>query len=181
MLIILTGSSGSGKNTIIKEVMKRKRDVEVMKTCTTRKPRNAQDDAYIFISLEEFQEKLKRGEFFEYEEVHKGIFYGTLKESLDKVFEEKIYMKDIDVCGAKKLKELLGENVRRIFLDVPKDELKRRLIERGESEESAEVRLSRYEFEKSFAKDYDLVIENKCLEDTVEIILRFLTEIKGEK
>ena len=79
MLIVLSGSSGSGKNTIIREIQRLRPSVKVMKSCTTRKKRDEGDNAYYFLDEAEFREKIENGDFFEFEEVHKGILYGILK------------------------------------------------------------------------------------------------------
>ena len=179
MLVILSGSSGSGKTTVIQKIIDLKPEIQLMKTCTTRDKRNKNDDTYIFLSLEEFNQKIQNGEFFEFQQVHKGLLHGTLKSSLERVKESDcIFIKDIDVLGAKKIKQYLGENVKMIFLDVPKEELRKRITARGESKESVEIRLSRYEFENSFKKDYDLIIKNKDVDATVKAILSYLEEEK---
>lgn len=174
MLIILSGSSGSGKNTIINEIIKRKPHIDILKSCTSRPRRDEKENNYIYLDLKEFNDKIKNKEFFEFEEVHKGIFYGTLKDSLKKAKSKKIFIKDIDVNGSMKLKKELGDDVKLVYLDVPKEVLRDRIIKRGESDESAELRLSRYDYERSFADKYDLVIKNKDLDETVEIIIKEL-------
>lgn len=177
MLIVLSGPSGSGKNTIIKEVMKSQPSLKIMKTCTTRKRRGEGDDAYYFLTEQEFKDKLKNNEFFEYEQVHKGLYYGVLKSSINKVLGKDIYLKDIDVNGYMKLKKEFGENVCGIYLDVPKKVLIDRLLKRGESEESAKKRLSRFEYEKSFSSKYDLVIKNDDLKTTANEIIKFIKNL----
>ena len=174
MLIILSGSSGSGKNTIIKEIIKRKPHVKVWKSCTTRKKRSEEDDAYIFLTPEEFKKMQDNDEFFEVEEVHKGNLYGTLKKALENVKDDAIYIKDIEVNGAMKLKDKLKEHVKLIYLDVPKEVLRERIIKRGETPQSAELRLSRFDYERSFIDKYDLVIKNNELEKSVKKIIKAL-------
>lgn len=171
MLIIFSGSSGSGKNTIIKEIIKNKPYVRIMKSCTTRKKRDEGDNAYYFLTPEEFDQKIKNNELYEYEEVHKGLFYGVLRKSLEDVKGKEIFMKDVDVNGAMKLKKELKENVKLVYLDVPKEKLMKRILSRGETEESAKLRLSRYEYERSFIDNYDLVIKNEDINKSVKIII----------
>lgn len=181
MLFVLSGSSGSGKGTIINEVIRVRPEINLMKTCTTRPKRNAADVNYIFLSRQDFEKKIKKEEFFEYEEVHKGNLYGILKESLEKVEKGGLYIKDIDVRGVQKLKQRLKDNIRLIYLDVPKKELRKRIIARGETEKSADLRLSIYDFEKSFMKDYDLVVKNKNLDRSVKIILDYIEKVEKGK
>ena len=76
-----------------------------------------------------------------------------------------------------KLKKEFGENVCGVYLDVPKKELIDRLLKRGESEESAKKRLSRFEYEKSFSSNYDLVIKNKDLKTTANEIIKFIKNL----
>ena len=171
MLIVISGSSGSGKNTVIHEIQKHRPDVKIMKSCTTRKKRDKNDDAYYFLSEEEFKQKILNNEFFEFEEVHKGIYYGILKSSVENVIGKDVYMKDVDVKGSVKLKETLGEDAKLVYLDVPKEILRERILKRGESEESANLRLSRYEFEKGYADEYDLIISNESIEQTAKKII----------
>lgn len=174
MLIILSGSSGSGKNTIINEIMKIKPHVKIMKTCTTRKPRNEEDRGYFFLTEEEFNKKKDNNEFFEVEQVHKGIYYGTLKTLIEEMKRnDQVFMKDIDVNGAIKLKKELKDDAKLVFLDNEKDILFDRIIKRGETEDSAKLRLSRYDYERSFIDKYDLVIKNNDKEDTVKKIIDY--------
>lgn len=174
MLIVISGPSGSGKNTIINEIIKRKPYVKVMKTCTTRPPRNSEDNGYYFLTEEEFNKKKENNEFFEVEQVHKGIYYGTLKSIIEEMKQnDQIFMKDIDVNGAMKLRDELKDNVKLVFLDNEKDVLFDRILKRGETEESARLRLSRFDYERSFINEYDMVIVNHDKEDTVNKIINY--------
>ncbi len=172
MLIILSGVSGTGKNTVIREVLKRKNEATIMKSVTTR-PRRESDDCYIYMTEEEFLLRRDNGEFFETEEVH-GKYYGVLKASLENVINNPniIYMKDIDVHGTERIVSFLKDkaDVLTIFLDAPNEVLFDRLIKRGESEERAKIRLQRGEMEREYKNSYDYVIENLNLETTVKFI-----------
>ncbi len=183
MLFILSGSSGAGKNTIINKLIEENEDFQIMKSCTTRTPRGVNDlNAYFFLTEEDFQRKIKNNEFFENEEVHKGLFYGVLKASLEKIKNSRVYLKDIDVLGAMNILRGVGkENVKLIYIDVPKQELKKRILERGENEQNATLRLSRYDFEKSFIDKYDLVIKNESLEESMIIIKDYIDMIIKQK
>ncbi len=183
MLIILSGVSGAGKNTVICELIKRRKDLRLFPTCTTREKRKNEREGqpYFFLTKEGFLKKQKDGEFFETQETH-GNLYGVLNKSLEDVGKmTKIdFIKDIDVCGNIKLKKELKENALSIFLDVPEDELFRRLIARGESEESARFRLSRGAMEKEHIHEYDYVIENLNLEETVQKISDIIEKTKKQ-
>ena len=182
MLILLSGVSGVGKNTVIANLLERRKNLSFMLSGTTRTRRNSEKDAnYIYMTKEEFARREKNGDFFETQQVH-GNMYGILKDSLLKASEdrEKDYIKDIDVYGNKKVRGFLKgkAKVLSIFLDAPDDVLAERLRGRGEEEERIKVRLSRAEEERAHKKDYDAVIENIDLEKTIKTILELIKKNK---
>ena len=182
MLILLSGVSGVGKNTVIARLLKMRKNLCFMLSGTTRPRRNSEKDAnYIYMTKEEFARREKNGDFFETQQVH-GNMYGILKDSLLKASEdrEKDYIKDIDVYGNKKVRDFLKgkAKVLSIFLDAPDDVLVERLRGRGEEEERIKVRLSRAEEERAHKKDYDAVIENIDLEKTIKTILELIEKNK---
>ena len=114
--------------------------------------------------------------------MHQGIWYGVLNKSIDDVIKgEKHYIKDIDVNGADKIANfLIGKtHVIKIFVDAPNEILKERLLKRGESEEKANLRVSRAEYERTFKDKYDLKIENIELDATIRIVNRFVEQQKN--
>ena len=180
MLVILSGVSGAGKDTIKKELIKRMDNVISLPSYTSRKPRPDEEEGvqYHFISKEEFKEKIKNNEFYEYD-LHHENYYGTSKKLMnEKIASGKIIVKDIEVNGTENLVKILGNDVRlvTIFLKVEREELKRRLIARGDnlSEKDLEIRLGRLEYEESKIKLYDYVIKNDNLEKTVQIIMAII-------
>ena len=181
MFIVLSGVSGSGKNTVIEELKKRK-NFKVFRSAVTRqaRPNEKKGEIYIFVTRGEFEDKIKNGELFEYELVHEE-YRGILKSELEKVKADKTsdYIRDIDVKGNQKLRKYFSkEEILSIFLEVDDSELKKRLKNRGESDESIALRLSRAPMERTHKKDYDLVIENNDLGKTVEAILRAIEKKK---
>jgi len=183
MLVLLSGVSGAGKDTIKKELMKRLDNITSMPSYTDRSPRPGEvnGEVYHFITTEEFEEKIKQDEFYEYS-VHHEHYYGTSKKVLNnKIKEGKIIVKDIEVNGTENLLNLLKDDIKivTIFLRVPKDELRRRLENRIEkaSIKEIELRLNRFDFEESKIGMYDYVLKNDDLEKTVQIIM---TIIKNE-
>ncbi len=181
MLIVFSGVSASGKNTIMGELEKRRADCKILKKSsgTTRpeRPTDKEFQTYVFYSKEEFEKEIKEGKFFEYEEVH-GNYYGIIKEVLDKAVEDDkcYYMRDIDVHGQERLKKYFegrGKLIS-IFLDAPDEVLKERLKDRGEDKERIKVRLSRGTMERSYKKNYDLVIDNTNMENTINTIIDYL-------
>ena len=182
MLVILSGVSGAGKDTIKKELLKRMEDVVTLPSFTSRERRPIEEEAvqYHFITKEAFEEKIKKGDFYEYD-VHHGNYYGTSRELLNEKIEQgKIIVKDIEVNGTENLIKLLGRDTRivTIFLKVGKEELKKRLFERGDNAQDIELLLSRLDYEESKLKLYDYVIKNDYFEKTVQIIM---TIIENEK
>lgn len=184
MLVILSGVSGAGKDTIRKELMKRLNNTTSLPSYTSRNPREDEEEGvqYHFITKEEFEKKIENNEFYEYN-IHHNNYYGTSKVLLnDKISSGKIIIKDIEVNGTENLINLLKDDVKivTIFLKVEKEELRRRLINRGDnlSEEEMNLRLGRLEYEESKIKLYDYVIKNDDFEKTVQIIM---TIIENEK
>lgn len=182
MLVILSGVSGAGKDTIKKQLIKRMDNVTTIASYTDRPKRNSDvDGQYNYVSKEEFEDMIKNDELYEYS-VHHNHYYGTSKKLLNKNIEEgKIIVKDIDVNGTHDLVEIFKDHVKivTIFLKVPKDILKARLEKREENPDIKEIqlRLNRFDYEESKISNYDYVIKNNDLEKTVQIIM---TIIKNE-
>jgi len=183
MLVILSGVSGAGKDTIKKELIKRENNIVTIPSFTDR-PMRANDvegGTYHFVTTEEFERMIKDDELYEYN-VHHEHYYGTSKKVFnDKVKEGKIIVKDIDVNGTENLVKLLEKDMKvvTIFLRVPKEELERRLKNRLDKPSLKEIklRLNRFDYEESRINLYDYVLKNDDLEKTVQIIS---TIIKNE-
>lgn len=188
MLVLLSGVSGAGKDTIKKELLKRMDNVTTMPSYTDRLPRPGETEGgvYHFITKEEFEQKIKEEEFYEYS-VHHEHYYGTSRKILNENIKKgKIIVKDIEVNGTENLLKLLKDDVKivTIFLRVPKEELRRRLENRIEkaSIKEIELRLNRFDYEESKIGLYDYVIKNDDLEKTVQIIMTIIeNENKLEK
>ena len=183
MLVILSGVSGAGKDTIKKELIKRMDNVISLPSFTSREPREGEEEGvqYHFITRDEFMKKIAQDEFYEYD-IHHNNYYGTSRKLMnEKIQSGKIIVKDIEVNGTENLIKLLANETKLvpIFLKVDREELKRRLINRGDnlSPEEMELRLGRLDYEESKIGLYDYVIKNDDLEKTVQIIM---TIIKNE-
>ena len=183
MLVLLSGVSGAGKDTIKKELIKRMENVTSIPSFTDRKPREGEvnGEIYNFVTTEEFEQRIKDKEFYEYS-VHHEHYYGTSRKVLgDMIKSGKIIVKDIDVNGTENLVKLLKDEIGivTIFLRVPKEELRRRLVNRGDkaSIKEIELRLNRFDYEESKIGIYDYVLKNDNLEKSVQIIS---TIIKNE-
>lgn len=173
-LVIIAGSSGAGKNTVMEELFKRDKKFKKFVTYTTRDKRPGEIDHvnYHYITKEEFKEKIDNDEILEYEIIHDNMYGSSMLELLKIIKDGYIVINDFGVEGTKNIKEKLKDkiDVLTIYLNVPKDELKRRLIGRGDKSDSIKRRMERYDYELSFAKDYDFVIDNIDLEETVDKI-----------
>lgn len=178
--IIFSAPSGSGKTTIVREMMKRGFPLEFSVSATSRAPRGEEKNGidYHFLSLEEFNQKIEKDEFIEWEEVYTGVKYGTPKSELDRIFAEgKLPIFDLDVIGGLNLKKLLGDEALAVFIQVSNIEvLKDRLINRAtDSEESIQKRLDKAAYEMSFAPQFDVTIINDHLEEAYEETFQTLT------
>lgn len=180
MLVILSGVAGAGKDTIKKELIKRMDNVATVASYTDRPPRpgDVPGETYNFLSTEEFEEKIKSGELYEYS-VHHEHYYGTSKDLMtEKIETGKIIVKDIEVNGTEKLIRLLKEDTKivTIFLRVPKEELRKRLTERIDkpSIKEIELRLNRFDYEESKIWMYDYVLKNDNLDKTTNIVMEII-------
>ena len=180
MLVIISGVAGAGKDTIKKELIKRMENVESMPSFTSRPMRDGDvpGETYNFVTKEEFEEMIKKDEFYEYD-IHHNNYYGVSKKILnEKLKMGKIIVKDVDVNGTENLIRLLKNETRivTIFLRVPKEELKRRLENRIDKPGPEEVilRLNRFDYEESKISLYDYVLKNNDLEKTVQIIMSII-------
>ena len=184
MLIILAGVAGAGKDTVKKELIRRMEDVVTLPSFTTRPMRegDVEGGTYYFVSKEEFEQRIKNNEFYEYD-IHHNNYYGTSRKILnEKISSGKVIVKDIDVNGTENLVKLLKDDTKivTIFLKITKEEMEKRLKNRIDKPDNNEIalRLSRYDYETSKIDNYDCIINNNELEKTVQIIM---TIIENEK
>lgn len=184
MIIALSGSSCCGKNTVIKELLKENKNLEYIKTFSSRDMREGESEGnpYHFVTKEVFQEKIKNGDFLEHELIHNN-FYGVDKQICIESLNKNINLiKDMGVLGTFNLKEKLSEYlVETIFLWVSKAELKKRLKKRGDSAQQIKLRLKRYKFEQNSMLKYNFIIQNNNLHTTLAIINKILENNKDSK
>lgn len=180
MLVLLSGVSGAGKDTIKKQLIQRMEKVESLPSYTDRKPRNNDIPGvtYNFVDTQEFERMIKDEELYEYS-VHHEHYYGTSKKLLnDKINNGKIIVKDIEVNGVENLLKILKNDVKivTIFLRVPKEQLQKRLENRIDKLALKEIqlRLNRFDYEESKIGMYDYIIKNNDLEKTVQIIMTII-------
>lgn len=180
MLVVLSGVAGAGKDTIKKELIKRMDNVSSIPSFTTRPPREGDipGETYVFLSKEEFEEKIKNDEIYEYD-IHHNHYYGTSKKFLNEKAKDSIIVKDIDVNGTEILKKTLTDiKIVTIFLRVPREEIRHRLENRIDKPSEGEIilRMNRFDYEESKIGLYDYVLKNDDLEKAVSIIQRIIEE-----
>lgn len=168
-LIIFSAPSGSGKTTLVHHILKKRTDIDFSISCTTRKKREKEQEGkdYYFMDKKTFKEKIKNGEFVEYEEVYDGIYYGTLKSELFRIWKMgKSVVFDMDVVGGLNLKKQFGDKALAIFVQPPSlSTLKNRLINRStESLEKISMRMAKAKKEIIFAEKFDIILVNNELE-----------------
>ena len=182
-LVIFSAPSGSGKTTIVRELLKRFDCFEFSISATSRKPRGQEQHGvdYYFMTNEEFMAHVANDDFVEWEEVYQGTCYGTLKAEMNRIWDNgHVILFDVDVMGGISLKRLFGDDACSVFIMPPSvEELERRLRGRGtDSEEVILKRIAKAEFEISKAPEFDHVVVNDKLEvavaDVTNIITNFL-------
>ena len=110
-VLIISAPSGSGKTTVVNHLLESFDCFAFSVSATTRAPRGVEKDgeAYYFISEEEFRRRIAADAFIEYEEVYKGVLYGTLKSEVDRIWKQgKVILFDVDVKGGVNLKKYFG-------------------------------------------------------------------------
>lgn len=184
-VIILTAPSGAGKTSITKFLLANYPQLAFSVSATTRAPRGAEQDGvdYHFISPTAFERHIYQNDFLEYEMVYEGLYYGTLKSELDRIWAlGKTPVLDIDVKGAIAIQKQLGEKSLSIFILPPSIEvLKERLEKRNtESPEKVQMRLDKAAFEISFSNQFNAVVKNENLEtacnETASLIQDFISK-----
>ena len=176
-LIIITGPSGVGKGTVVKELLDRNKDIWLSISATTRNPRVGEKDGlnYYFISEERFKDMIDKKEFLEWAQFA-GNYYGTplstVNEKIEKGF---IVLLEIEVEGAKQIKEKFPEALSIFLLPPSKAELEKRIRNRGtEKEEAIDRRLSRADYEIASSDEFDFVLTNHDVDETVKGVFKII-------
>lgn len=179
LLIIISGPSGVGKGTIVKELLKRD-GYALSVSCTTRarRPGEVDGESYFFISKEEFRKKIERGGFLEYSE-HFDNYYGTPRDFVEEQLKNHDVILEIEVDGGLSAKQSHPEAILIMVVPPNTEELLSRLHHRGtESEEIIAKRLKRMDYELSKEKYYDYIITNDVLERAVDEIEQIIKSNK---
>ncbi|RMG22557.1 MAG: guanylate kinase [Armatimonadetes bacterium] len=172
-LVILSGPSAVGKDTLIRRWRDRNPRVERVITCTTRAPREGEVNGkdYYFLSRQEFIKKRESGELLESEPVYTETLYGTPKADVERLLSEgKIAVLNIDVKGAKNIKRQYPDALTVFILPPSLDELRNRLLGRNPNEDPVRVqeRLKRAEMEIAESDWYEVRIVNDDIDRAVD-------------
>lgn len=182
-LFIISGPSGSGKNAIVRGVLKKIPRATQMITCTTRQPRPGEKDGkdYYFLTEKKFKEKIKKNEFIEWARVHEIYYFGTSKKVLERLEKRcKIIILAIDVQGVGSFRKLKIPHTS-IFINA---ESKEKLISRirkragGMPDDLLKLRLKSAAKELKEAKKYDFQVINyeDGLDETINKVVKIITK-----
>lgn len=177
-LVVISGASGVGKGTVLKEMMSRRPDLLFSVSATTRSPRPGEEDGvhYYFISREEFEGMIARGEFLEYSQ-HHNHYYGTPRAQVQQKQQHSHVLLDIEPNGAAQVRKTAPDAVL-IFIEAPSwKELEHRLRGRGDTpEDQIAIRLERAKWEMAQRDWYDHVVVNddagRCAEEILTILAK---------
>lgn len=174
-ILVISGPSGSGKSSLMHEMMKRVEDTYFSISTTTRQMRDGEIEGkdYFFISKDEFKQGIEEGNFLEWARVHDNYYGTSLKQILKELNAGKTVIFDIDVQGHKIAQEKFGNIITSVFVTTPNQEvLKERLINRGtDSAESIEKRLNNAISEMTRVKEYDFLLINDYFDKTLESLV----------
>ncbi|HEY1563409.1 MAG TPA: guanylate kinase [Gaiellaceae bacterium] len=181
-VLVVTGPSGAGKGTLIRELVERVPGIEVTVSATTRERRRGEEDGreYWFLSDEDFLARVARGELLEHVEYVSGHRYGTLRSELQRIAANgHVPLLELETVGALRVKHEVAGAVT-IFISARVEELERRLRERA-TESTGEIgeriELARAQLEQ--ASEFDHVIENDDLERAVAELTTLVRGLLG--
>lgn len=173
LLIVLSAPSGGGKSTILDRILDMDGEIRYSVSATSRPPRPGEINGvhYDFLSVEEFDKRVKAGAFLEHATVHNHL-YGTLRKRVESIFDQGYdVIMDLDFQGGLNVKNQMPESVLVFIMPPSLSVLEQRLVARGkDSRDTINLRLRNAEHEIDHAVEYDYVVLNDVLENTVETI-----------
>jgi guanylate kinase len=176
-VFVITGPSGVGKGTLIRGLLERVPGLELSVSATTRAPRPGERDgtAYHFLRAEEFERRAQDGEFVEHA-TYSGSRYGTLRSELERrVRDGAPVVLEIELQGARQVKEALPEALAVFIAPPSQDALRARLVGRGtDAPEQIEQRLRTAERELEAQTEFAHVVVNDRLEQATQALARIV-------
>lgn len=176
-LYIISAPSGTGKSTVIKRIMEKRKDMYFSVSATTRPPRRGETNgtSYLFMTHEEFEERIRSNDFLEYAEFV-GNYYGTPKKPvLDQLRHGNDIILDIDVVGCRQVKRAMPEAITIFIVPPSLKELEIRLRSRNtDTEEKILKRLDRAKMELAEKDTYDFVIVNDEVDGAAQEIIKIM-------
>ena len=177
-LFVISGSSGVGKSSVLKEVMASRGGLQFSVSATSRAPRPGEENGvqYYFVSREAFCQMIEEGAFVEHD-YHMDNYYGTLKSEILNKTKTCNLVLDIEPVGALRVREIYPEATL-IYIAPPSlDVLEERIRKRNDTpEEQIKVRRERAAWEDAQKEKYDYVVINDVFEDCVAEILHIISK-----
>lgn len=177
-LFVISGASGVGKSTVLKQVMEARKDLTFSVSATTRQPRpgEVEGESYYFVTKEQFEDMIRRGEFLEYDD-HMNNYYGTPAAQAEEKLKRGSVILDIEPVGAFNVRKVRPDVVL-IFIAPPSvEELQRRLAGRGDtSPEQIKLRQERAVWEMEQSAKYDYIVINEQVETCAKEILNIIAK-----
>ncbi len=176
-LIILTGPSGVGKGTVVKEILDKYKNIWLSISATTREPREGEKEGenYYFLNQERFKQMIEQNLFLEWAQFA-GNYYGTPLSSVnEKIKNGFTVLLEIEVEGARQIKEKFPNSMSIFLLPPDEGELERRIRNRGtEKEDAIKKRLSRAKYEISVSNQFDFALTNNKVDETAKRIIKLI-------
>ena len=182
-LFVISGASGVGKSTVLKQVMSGREDLSFSVSATTRQARPGEEDGvhYYFVSQEKFLQMIEEDAFLEYDK-HAANYYGTPVFEVEQKLKKGSLILDIEPAGAKIVKEKRPDCVLIFIMPPSQEELERRLRGRGDtSEDQIGMRLERAIWEMDQRSWYDHVVVNDQADVCANQILEIIANAADEK
>ncbi len=176
-IVIISGPSGAGKNTVYDELVKKDSRIAQTVSVTTRAPRSTESDGvdYYFVTKDKFNELIEADEFIEYVQYGEN-YYGTLKSEVKRLSDEgNIVVLVIEVRGAANIKNAFPDSKSIFLMPSSVDELIRRIRKRGENSESEiQTRIDIALSELTMKDNYDYCVFNDELETCVDEVYKII-------
>jgi len=183
LVVVIDGPNGAGKDTIRQRLIEKYPHIyQKFANTTTREKRlqEVEGESYFFVNEKEMRRKIAEGEVFEHT-VRYNAIYGMSKKAIEDIWAKgKVAINNCDILGIRAVKELYGDNALSLFIKASKDEVRQRMIKRGESAEAVEMRMAKYDDYMAVEKELDFSVENNDLEKAVEKVHKIIQRrLKG--